>query len=293
MATVFISYRRHDSAEITGRIHDHLVHRYGDKSIYMDIASMPAAVDFRDHIREAVERAHVQLAIIGKDWTGPRPGAAPRIFDADDPVRAEVETALAENVRVMPVLVNGATMPTEAEVPASLKRIPYLNAIEIKSGPAFQSQIKYLVRSIDRLIAFDRSLYAAKYVALPVFLLLLSDYLLLFKLDLDPISLRIAALLIAAGLGMALFFQVRQRAVRALLLGAAVGLVSVLGMLVINAALSLRSSFTVQAIIPASAREWQEAIEYFVTITATTFAGNVVAAAFHARRSRARTMDRP
>jgi uncharacterized membrane protein len=220
------------------------------------------------------------LAIIGKDWTGPRPGAAPRILDPDDPVRAEVETALSENVRVMPVLVNGATMPKEAEVPASLKRLPYLNAIEIKSGPEFQTQIKHLVRSIDRLIAFDRSLYFAKYLALPVFLMLLSDYLLLFKLDLDPIFLRIASLLIAAVLGIVLFFQVRQRAVRALLLGAAVGLVSVLGMLAINAALSLRSSFTLQAIVPASTREWQEAIEYFVTITATTFAGNVVATAF-------------
>jgi TIR domain len=287
MATVVISYRRQDSGEITGRIHDHLVHRYGDKSIYMDIASMPAAVDFRDHIREAVERAHVLLAVIGKDWTGPRPGAAPRIFDPDDPVRAEVETALAENVRVMPVQVNGAIMPKEAEVPASLKRLPYLNAIEVKSGPTFHAQIKHLVRSIDRLIAFDRSLYAAKYLALPIFLLLLSDYLLLFKLDLDPISLRVASLLIAAGLGMALFFQVRQRAVRALLLGAAVGLVSVLGMLAINAALSSRSSFTLQAIVPTSTREWQEAVEYLVTITATTFAGNVVAAAVHARKSRA------
>jgi uncharacterized membrane protein len=234
-----------------------------------------------------VERAHVLLAIIGKDWTGPRPGATSRIFDPDDPVRAEVETALAENVRVMPVLVNDATMPKEAEVPTSLRRLPYLNAIEIKSGQAFQTQIKHLVRSIDRLIAFDRSLYVAKYLALPVFLLLLSDYLLLFKLDLDPIALRIASILIAAGLGVALFFQVRQRAVRALLLGAAVGLVSVLGMLAINAALSLRSSFTFQAIVPASTREWQEAIEYFVTITAATFAGNVVAVAFHARRSRA------
>jgi hypothetical protein len=58
-------------------------------------------------------------------------------------------------------------------------------------------------------------------------------------------------------------------------------------MLAINAALSLRSSFTLQAVVPTSTREWQEAIEYFVTIAATTFAGNVVATAFHARRTRA------
>ena len=65
-----------------------------------------------------------------------RSGAA-RIFDLDDPVRVEVETTLSNRRAVMPVLVNGARMPTEADVPHSLKLFPYLHAVEVRSGDDF------------------------------------------------------------------------------------------------------------------------------------------------------------
>ena len=41
MAQICLSYRRSDSNAITGRIHDHLVHRYGADTVFMDIGGIP------------------------------------------------------------------------------------------------------------------------------------------------------------------------------------------------------------------------------------------------------------
>ncbi len=284
MTKVVISYRRQDSEQITGRIHDHLVHRFGEKSVYIDIASAPAAMDYRDHIKDAIKHTDLLVAVIGKEWTGPRATGSARIFDPDDLVRIEIETALSARVPVMPVLVNGARMPTASELPASIANLPFINAVEVKSGADFHAQIRQLIRSIDRLVAFNRLRYVSKFIALPIFFLLMSDYLLLFKLDLPPVFLRVALALISAALGVGLCFEIGHGARPALILGAGVGLAAVIGMVMINAALSIPPSFSLQAIVPSNTREWQETIEYFVTITAATLAGNVLASAFRARK---------
>ena len=103
MPVILISYRRADSKETSGRIHEQLVSRYGKKSVYIDIDSIQPSADYRVHITQALERALVMVAVIGKDWAGPRAEGKPRIFDADDPVRAEVETAFANrrSVRII------------------------------------------------------------------------------------------------------------------------------------------------------------------------------------------------
>ena len=55
------------------------------------------------------------LAVVGTQWRGVRPDGGARIFDPDDPVRDEVETMLANRRAVMPVLVNGAAMPSDSD----------------------------------------------------------------------------------------------------------------------------------------------------------------------------------
>lgn len=281
MPVIVISYRRQDSKDITRRIYDQLVRRYGKNSVYIDVDSIQPSADYRVHIRQTLERALVMLAVIGQQWSGPRAGGTARIFDQDDPVRVEVETALANRRTVMPVLLNGTDMPSETDVPGSLKLFHYLHAIEVRSGDEFSSDVRRLFRAIDQLSAKFWALYASAYLALPFVLLLLSYYLILFKLDVDPMYLRTAIAIISAGLGIGLCFQVGFRTIPALLTGAAVGLVSALGMLAINTALSNPSVlFDAWQIIPSITRDWQEVIEYLGIITAITFASNRLGWAF-------------
>ena len=289
MPIIVISYRRQDSNDIARRIYERLKANYGEKSVYIDIESIQPSADYRVHIRQTLERALVMLAVIGTEWAGVRADGSVRIFEPDDPVRDEVETVLANRRAVMPVLVNGARMPTETEVPNSLRPFRYLHAIAVRSGDEFPSDINRLFRAIDALTAKFWTLYAAAYLVLPFVLALLSHYLLLFKFDVDPLYLRIAIAAISAALGIGLCFHVGFRAFPAFITGAAVGLASAIGMLAISFALgSPYAPFDVWAFIPSIAREWQEVIEYSANVALVTLASNVIAWMFRDRRGRPR-----
>jgi hypothetical protein len=287
MPIIVISYRRKDSNDIARSIYDRLVARYGERSVYIDINSIQPSADYRVHIRRTLERALVMPAVVGNEWSGPRQDRAARIFDHDDPVRVEVETTLSSRRAVMPVLVNGARMPMEADVPGSLKLFPYLHAVEVRSGDDFSFDLKRLCRAIDRLTATFWTLYALTYLVLPFAVVLFSYYMILIKFDLDPLYLRIAVALIAAALGIGLCFQAGFRAFPTFVTGAAVGLASVFGMLAINTALSGQAAtFDIREFIPSIARDWQEVIEYFAIIAVVTLGSNTLGWAFRERRHR-------
>ncbi|HZX67405.1 MAG TPA: toll/interleukin-1 receptor domain-containing protein [Candidatus Elarobacter sp.] len=148
---IVISYRRADSAAIAGRILDRLVARYGAASVFIDIDGIPVGVDFRDHVRRTLEHADAVVVIVGPRWTGPRDGGA-RIRDDDDPVRVEIEATLSLGVPLCPVLVDGAAMPAEAELPATLARFPYLNATVVDSGRDFDHHAGRLIAALDTIL---------------------------------------------------------------------------------------------------------------------------------------------
>jgi hypothetical protein len=61
----------------------------------------------------------VLIAIIGPNWLGTQDDGPRRLDDPDDWVRLEVEAAISRGIRVIPVLVDGARMPVETELPQS------------------------------------------------------------------------------------------------------------------------------------------------------------------------------
>ena len=289
MPIILISYRRADSKEISARIHKELVSRYGKKSVYIDIDSILPSADYRVHITQALERALVMVAVIGKDWAGPRAEGKPRIFDAEDPVRAEVETAFANHRPVLPVLVNGAGMPSEADLPESLAELPYLNALVVRSEEEkFSSDIERLFHAIGQLNLQFWTLFTSAYLVLPFALVLLSQYLILFKIDTNPIYLRLAIAAIAAALGFGLCFHIRFRTVATLITGAAVALASATAMKAVNTAFSDPSApFDIWKFFPSVARDWQEMIEYPAIILGMSLATNVMGWLYRDRRTHA------
>ncbi|MEZ0578141.1 toll/interleukin-1 receptor domain-containing protein [Nocardioides sp. MH1] len=130
---IFISYRRSDCQSQANGLHDGLSHRLRDASIFMDIDSIPAGVDFEQHIRREIETCDVVLVLIGDNWLDPRPGSSKRRIDeSNDFVRLEIENALeSPRVRTIPVLVEGARMPDMEELPKSIRRLARINAIEM------------------------------------------------------------------------------------------------------------------------------------------------------------------
>jgi hypothetical protein len=151
MAKIVISYRRTDS-DVTGRIFDRLVQRYGKDSVFRDIDNIPFGIDFRKVINDALHGTDVLIAIVGPNWRGTRKQGSARINDDNDLVRIEVETALQREIPVIPALVGGAIMPKPTELPDSLRDFLFRNAANIDSGRNFDTDIERLMRSMDSLL---------------------------------------------------------------------------------------------------------------------------------------------
>jgi hypothetical protein len=152
MAHIIISYRRADSDAIAGRIRDKLATHFGEDSVFMDIDSIPFGIDFREHIKEALAKNDILVAVIGPKWLGATKGGRLRIAEETDPVRIEVETALKNGSAVIPILVNGAKMPKPAELPDTLKDLSFRNAAEVDAGRDFHQHMDRLIRSMERLL---------------------------------------------------------------------------------------------------------------------------------------------
>lgn len=131
---VFISYRRDDAAGYAGRLEEALERRLGRGSVFRDVLDIPPGEDFVAAIRARLAGAQAVLVLIGPRWAGgERPGPR-RIDDAGDFVRLEVEAALDSGVRVVPVLLPGAVMPAEAELPVPLKPLARRNALGLSDA---------------------------------------------------------------------------------------------------------------------------------------------------------------
>lgn len=144
---LFISYRREDSADVTGRIYDHLVASFGEAAVFKDVDSIPLGVDFRTHLQSVVGQCRVVLVVIGRGWAEARVGDGGRRIDlADDFVRLEIEAALSRGVAVVPLLVQGATMPAPDELPEPIRPLAFRQGTPIKRDPDFRADVERLVR---------------------------------------------------------------------------------------------------------------------------------------------------
>jgi hypothetical protein len=131
---IFINYRRDDSGASAGRLHDRLAQTFGRKNLFMDVDHIPAGVDFVDYLPSQVAACDVFLAVIGPNWLDAKDDdGRRRLENPDDFVTIEIGAALARNIRVIPVLVDGATTPKADKLPDSIKPLVRRNAVEVRN----------------------------------------------------------------------------------------------------------------------------------------------------------------
>jgi hypothetical protein len=134
VVAVFISYRRGDSVGHTGRLRDRLVDALGSEQVFRDLDSIPPGVDFRAALAAALDASDVLLAVIGPRWLSAADEVGQRrIEDPQDLLRIEIATALArEDVRVVPVLVEQATMPHVTSLPEDLRSLTQRQTVTLR-----------------------------------------------------------------------------------------------------------------------------------------------------------------
>lgn len=132
---IFISYRREDTSGESGRLKDHLEREFGKGSIFYDVETLEAGLNFDQSISLALSESQVLLAMIGPHWLKVKDSEGnARIQGVEDWVRKEISLALQRDIRVIPILVNGAQMPKREDLPDELKELAFRNAKEISSS---------------------------------------------------------------------------------------------------------------------------------------------------------------
>jgi len=157
MDKIFISYRREDSEGFARGLFQSLVGHFGKDHVFMDVDSIGLGMDFVEAIEKSLSDCGALLVLIGKEWAlctdsdGTR-----RLEKPDDFVRIEVAKAIKRKVRVIPVLVKGATMPKPEDLPEELRSLTRRQALELRHE-SWDSDVDHLSSALGKLLGLKRT----------------------------------------------------------------------------------------------------------------------------------------
>jgi hypothetical protein len=149
VTNVFISYRRDDSQHAAGRVLDRLRQSFDPDQLFMDVDTIPLGANFIKAVGEQVNKCDVLLAIIGPGWVDARDEEGRRRLDEpSDFVRIEIAAALARQMPVIPVLLDGTKVPRADQLPDDLKELAIRNALDVRHA-SFHADMDKLIRGLD------------------------------------------------------------------------------------------------------------------------------------------------
>ncbi len=145
---VFISYRRGDSEGQARALSIELGELIGKDSVFMDVDSISLGRDFRQVLHERLEASDIVLVLIGPNWLESEDAAGNRRLETPgDFVRQEIASALKLDIKVTPVLLQGASMPGLDRLPPDLQDLVYRNGFEL-SHTRWVSDVKEMFKRL-------------------------------------------------------------------------------------------------------------------------------------------------
>lgn len=149
---IFISYRRGDDPGSAGRLFDVLRTTFKADQLFIDVDNIEPGLDFVQVIQERVAQSEVLLAVIGKNWCDAQGiDGSRRLDNPTDIVRVEIESALDQNKRVIPVLIGDIKMPAPEKLPESLRSLTRRNAVQIRHE-RFRDDTVRLTEALERAV---------------------------------------------------------------------------------------------------------------------------------------------
>jgi hypothetical protein len=152
MPGIFINYRRDDAPGVAGRLFDHLAPKFSRNRLFMDVDAMKPGRDFVEQLDTQVSQCNVLLAIIGPHWLDAKDHNGNRRLESDnDYVRIELASALKRDIPVIPVLVDGALMPSHDSLPDDLKPLTRRHALELRHT-RFNADADAIMHALEELV---------------------------------------------------------------------------------------------------------------------------------------------
>lgn len=156
MDNIFISYRREDTEGFARGLFQSLVGAFGPDHVFMDVEAIGLGADFVEAIDKSLASCGALLLLIGKDWVSCTDAAGRRrLDDTQDFVRMEVAKALEQDVRVIPVLVKGANMPSPEELPEELRSLTRRQALELRHE-RWNQDVEQLASGLADVLGLER-----------------------------------------------------------------------------------------------------------------------------------------
>jgi hypothetical protein len=156
----FISYRRDDIASktIVRFLAREIDTQFGRDAAFYDLEGISPSENWKDKLDQKLATCAAVIVLIGdlKKWLGSKEGDKgkhqdKRIEDPEDWVRGEIEAGFKSGKKILPILIDGAEMPTYKHLPPSIATLSNLQATTISTDRRFDSDIKVLLDDLQRI----------------------------------------------------------------------------------------------------------------------------------------------
>jgi hypothetical protein len=154
MKRVFISYRRSDSAQWANRLRDHIGMRFGKDMVFQDVDDIDPGSDWLEAIRRELRASTVLLILIGRHWLIDSQGRR-RLGDRRDVLRMEISEGLSGRATVIPVLVDGADMPSGKDLPNPLRALVRRQAAKVRARE-WRRDVESLIERLREVVTPTR-----------------------------------------------------------------------------------------------------------------------------------------
>lgn len=130
---IVINYRHADTGGYALYLNSELVRAFSKQRVFLDVGGdLSGCGDYTKVIFGKIEKCRVFLCLIGPNWLSATNARGLRLQDPDDLVRREIDLALQRNKAVIPVLLNGASMPDRMNLPSCISELPKIDAVSFR-----------------------------------------------------------------------------------------------------------------------------------------------------------------
>lgn len=147
-ASIFISYDRAD-AKAASAVYEYLSRAFGPEALFFDFANLAGGESFPERMTQELASCRVMLVLISPTWAEAR--LQHEREGRGDLVSAEISAALWRDKRIVPLLIEGASIPSSSQLPEALARLTHFNAFEL-SQARFAADAERLVADLWRLL---------------------------------------------------------------------------------------------------------------------------------------------
>lgn len=153
---IFINYRRVESLKDAQHLKTLFDKTFGAERVFLDVRGIDGGANWLQTLERQVAASAAMVVLIGEDWAGLKDEKGNRRLDnPDDFVRFEIAQALLRSLPIFPVLIDGAAMPKQAQLPDNLMQLTHIQAMVLRAE-SFTWDAEAIAERIKEVLAKPR-----------------------------------------------------------------------------------------------------------------------------------------